>query len=68
VQPNIWRRDFENDIVLANSGNSPLTVSLGGTYKRILASGSCPDGSGTCAAPQTVASAGNDGASAASWR
>jgi hypothetical protein len=66
VQPNIWRRDFDNGIVLANSGNAPVTVSLGGTYKRILASGTCPDGSGTCAAPQTVANTGNDGASVTS--
>ncbi len=32
---NLWRRDFQNGIVLVNPGPSALTVDLGGTFRRI---------------------------------
>jgi hypothetical protein len=32
---NLWRRDFQNGIVLVNPGPSGLTVDLGGTFRRI---------------------------------
>ena len=32
----IWRRDFDNGIVLVNSSAAALQVSLGGTFRRIL--------------------------------
>lgn len=32
----VWRRDFDNGIVLVNpKGNGPRTVSLGGTYRKL---------------------------------
>src|SRR5439155_24504155 len=32
----IWRRDFDNGIVLVNPGITPLTVPLGANYRHIL--------------------------------
>ncbi len=32
----VWRRDFEHGVALVNPTNSPRTVSLGGTFRRIL--------------------------------
>ena len=33
--PEVWRRDFDNGIVLVNAEATPQTVSLGGTYRKI---------------------------------
>jgi hypothetical protein len=35
AQQNVWRRDFENGIVLVNPTGSSKTVSLGGAYRKI---------------------------------
>ncbi len=35
----VWRRDFDNGIVLINpKGNGPRTVNLGGTFRKLLGS------------------------------
>lgn len=31
----VWRRDFQHGIVLVNATNSPVTVPLGGTFRKI---------------------------------
>ncbi len=31
----VWRRDFENGIVLVNGTSSPVTLDLGGSFKKI---------------------------------
>jgi len=31
----VWRRDFDNGVVLVNPGDQPKTVSLGGVYRKI---------------------------------
>lgn len=35
AQQNVWRRDFDNGIVLVNPSGVSKTVNLGGTYKKI---------------------------------
>jgi hypothetical protein len=36
-QSGVWRRDFDNGIVLVNpKGNGPRTVSLGGAFRKLL--------------------------------
>src|SRR6266851_2980017 len=50
----VYRRDFQAGIVLANTTASAQTINLGGTYKKILASGICPDGTSNCTTPQTA--------------
>ncbi len=35
----VYRRDFQNGIVLVNPGSTTYTLNLGGTYREVLASG-----------------------------
>jgi hypothetical protein len=62
----VYQRKFQHGMVLTNTTNSTQTINLGGTYRRIMASGRCPDGSATCAIPQSVQATGNDGSTVAS--
>jgi hypothetical protein len=32
----VWRRDFQNGMIMINPGTTPLTVPLGATWRRIL--------------------------------
>ncbi len=47
LQGGVYRRDFAKGSVLVNPGGSAVTVSLGGTYQRVVPSGGgAVDGSG----------------------
>ena len=50
----MWRRDFDNGIVLVNpSGNGAKTVNLGGTFRKL--SGTQPGNNGAIVTSVTLA-------------
>ncbi len=50
----IWRRDFDNGIVLVNPSSSALSVPLGGTFRRILGTADPAVNDGTTLTTATV--------------
>jgi hypothetical protein len=52
----VWRRDYENGVVLNNSTGSAQTVSLGGTYRRLQGTQDPSVNDGTAVGEVTVPS------------
>jgi hypothetical protein len=54
-ETSLWRRDFENGIVLVNPGNVPLQVPLQGSFRHILGTVDPVVNNGSVATSATVA-------------